>query len=54
MIKKRYGSVLVARYDSTQKVNLITKLIAHNITISFVYLLFDKGFNIAEISSIYK
>jgi len=31
MIKKRYGSVLLAKSDSTQKVELITKLIAHNI-----------------------
>jgi IS5 family transposase len=31
MIKKRYGSVLLAKSDSAQKVELITKLIAHNI-----------------------
>ncbi len=31
MIKRRYGSVLLGKSDSTQKVELITKLIAHNI-----------------------
>ena len=31
MIKKRYGSVLLARSNSTQKVELMTKLVAHNL-----------------------
>ena len=31
MIKRKYGSVLLSKSDSTQKVELITKLIAHNI-----------------------
>jgi len=31
MIKRRYGSVLLSKSNSTQKVELITKLIAHNI-----------------------
>jgi len=43
MIKRKYGSVLLAKSNSTQRVELITKLIAHNvdrqIILSICYLL---------------
>ncbi len=40
MIKRRYGSVLLAKSDSTQKVELITKLIAHNIDRTILFSIY--------------